>query len=356
MSITPLQLAVRYMVDDLPGSDVPSTRLQNVLGSCSSGKPLSAISEEFLRSRRLLALIALAKGEIDDATFKRCAVAEQEVRRVEARENQLQQSKEAAQESAKSVVRQAAMWAEHEAAKLREARNPRNIAKRRNRELRERFGVDSYVEEDAYSRLMDILKCLESSRRLPDASVSWLAVAGREYRTREIMMAYHDLEAAHFLQEFQTTGSVWTAVTASGHLRKCERSNEAHDLLSKIPNARLNQTKLKSAVFTTHGGALRDLHRYEEAKRLAEDAHTLAESDYRPCTLLGAIHIELGQIGEGHAWYRKAEARGAPPEHVDRELRAILGRLPEPKRTAIIQELIVNDGNRYEWLCSAFGR
>lgn len=356
MSITPLQLAVRYEVDDLPSASVPCTRLQNVLGACLAAKPLSASSEDFLRSCGLLALIALAKGEIDEGEFKRKAVIERQLRRVEADEKHLLRASKAELEANQRDARQAAMWTKLEAARRREERDPRNIAKRRNRELRERFGVSGYVEKHVYSQLMEILIYLESSRRLPETSASWLAVGGREYRTREIMLAYHRLEADHYLQKFQATGNVWSAVTASSHLRKCERSEEAHDLLSKIPETRFTQTKLKSAVLTTHGGALRDLRRHEEAKRLAEAAHSLVESDYRPCTLLGAIHIELGEIAEGHAWYRMAEARGASPDHVDGELRAIIGRLPESKRTAIIQELIANDVLRYEWLSTVFAR
>ncbi len=354
MAMNPLQLALHYAVDDLPGADVPCTRLQNVLSACWAAKALSKSSEEFLRSRGLLALIALAKGEIDESAFKHCAVAEQHLRRMEADKERLLQVRQAEIEAAQRDVMVAAMWTSHEAARRRNERDPRNLAKRRNRELRERFGVYDYVDHDAYPQLMGILKCLESSQRLPETSVSWLAVDGREYRTHEIMLAYHRLEADHFLHEFQATGNVWSAVSASSHLRKCDGSEEAHDLLSKIPEARFRQAKLKSAVQTTHGGALRDLRRHEEAKRLAEEAHSLVESDYRPCTLLGAIHIELGQSAEGHAWYKKAEARGAPPEHVDRELRAVLGRLPDSKRTSIIQELVASEAGRYEWLCTAF--
>lgn len=354
MSMKPLDLAVKYMVDDLPSADVPFTRLQNVLGACLAGKPLSASSEEFLSSRGLVALIALAKRETDEETFRCRALNEQQRRRVEAEERRLSQSKLAELQATQREARQAAMWAEQEAARLRAERDPRNIAKRKNRELRDRFGVVDYVEEDVFPRLMSILKSLDKSQRLSEESVAWLAAAGREYRTKEIMHSFHRIEADHYLSDFKASGNLWSAVSASSHLRKCASSREAHELLTSIPQARLSQAKLRSAVLTTHGGALRDLHRHEEAIGLAEEAHELVQSNYMPCTLLGAIHMELGQIAEGQEWYAKAEARGAPRDDIDREVRAILSRLPAAKRTAIIDELMANDALRYEWLRKAF--
>lgn len=53
---------------------------------------------------------------------------------------------------------------------------------------------------------------------------------------------------------------------------------------------------------------MRDLRRLDEAKALASEAHQLTSSDYRPCTLLGAVHIELGELPTGHEWYAKAES------------------------------------------------
>lgn len=340
---SPSHLAVKYVVDDLPGADVPCTRLQNILTACSTSKRLTEFSEAFLRSCGLLALIALARGEIDEETFRRRALAEQQRRRSEAEEKRLLQA------SAAELA--AAEW---EAERIRAERDPRNIAKRKNRELRAKFGVLHYVDDDDFPRLMTILKSLDNAQRLSEESVAWLAAAGSAYRTREIMRAYHRLEANHYLGDFKERGNVWAAVSASSHLRKCEGSQEAHDLLAKIPDARLKSAKLKSAVFTTHGGALRDLGRHDEARHLGGQAHTLVEANFMPCTLLGAIHIELGQIAEGHEWYAKAEARGAPRDDIDRDVRAILLRLPAAKRVSIIEEFISHDPHRYEWLRKSF--
>lgn len=354
MLTNPLELARRFCVDDLPGAEVPFTRIQGILEGCIAGKSLSAANEQFLRSRGLAELVEFAKNEVTEEIFRRRAVVEQRVRQVEFEEKRVAFAAKAKLAVEHAEAKQAAMWAKHEAARLCEEQDPRNIAIRKNRELRERFGVYGYIEEEDYPRLMSILRALGSSQRLEEAGLEWLASNGREFRTDEVMFAFNRIEADYCLQDFKSTGNIWRAVSASSHLRKCRASKEADDLLSAIPQHRLTQAKLKSAVFTTHGGALRDLHRLEEAKDLAAKAHALLPSDYRPCTLLGAIHIELGQIAEGHDWYTKAEARGSPPQHVERDLRMVLLRLTETKRAAIIKQLITIDATRYEWLRNAF--
>ena len=354
MLTNPLELARRFFVDDLPGAEVPFTRIQGILEGCVAGKSLSSSNEQFLRSRGLAELVEFAKSDVDEETFRQRAALEQRFRQIEFEEKRVALAAKAKLAAEQAEARPAAMWAEHNAARLREEQDPKNIARRKNRELRERFGVYGYVEEEDYPRLMSILRTLGRSQRLEETELAWLASEGREFRTTEVMFAFHRIEANNFLDEFKSSGNIWHAVSASGHLRKCNASKEAHELLSAIPQQRLSHAKLKSAVFTTHGGALRDLHRLEEAKDLAAKAHALLQSDYRPCTLLGAIHVELGEIAEGHDWYTKAEARGAPPQHVERDLRVVLFRLTETKRAAIIKQLIAIDSTRYEWLRNAF--
>ncbi len=346
----PLELARKFLVDDLPGASTPFTRMQGVLTACLAGKPLSPHNESFLQSRGLLVLVAFAKGEMGEDAFIQRAMAEQQSRKQQAEQRQLSLTRDAERAKAQREAAQAAMWAEHEAARLRAERDPRNIARRKGRELRERFGIHDYVDPDLFSRLMQILTRLSGNSRLPEQDVAWLAGVGREFRTREVMTAYHRAEADHYLGTFKEKGNIWCAVSASSHLRKCGSFEEAHSLLSTVPHKRLVPAKLKSAFFTTHGGALRDLKRFQEAMSLGEQAHALADADYRPCTLLGAIHIELGQVAEGAAWYRKAEDRGAPAEHVDGELRSILARLPAKTRDMVVNELIAVDRVRYDWL------
>lgn len=85
-------------------------------------------------------------------------------------------------------------------------------------------------------------------------------------------------------------------------MRKCAASREAIALLTSIPAKRQEQPKLKSATLTTHGGRDARLGWHEAAMSMGTgtEAHYLQPNNFRPCTLLGVVCIELGKIGEGH--------------------------------------------------------
>jgi hypothetical protein len=95
---------------------------------------------------------------------------------------------------------------------------------------------------------------------------------------------------------------------------------------------------------------MRDLRRLEEAVSLACEAHKLTPSDYRPCTLLGAVHIELGDLTAGHEWYARAENLGAPRQAIDQELRTLLVRSSPEERQRIRDFLLLQDPERFAWL------
>lgn len=72
-----------------------------------------------------------------------------------------------------------------------------------------------------------------------------------------------------------------------------------------------------------------DLARHKEAMVLAFEAHALEQESYRPCTLLGALLMEAGNLTAGHSWYEKADALGAPGEaEVTEPRKRTLGRMP----------------------------
>lgn len=108
--------------------------------------------------------------------------------------------------------------------------------------------------------------------------------------------------------------------------------------------------KLRSALATTRGGAMRDLYRLEEAKSLAMEAHKLTPADFRPCTLLGAVHFELGDDAAALEWYKKAETLGAVRAAIDQDLRALLFRVSPQQRQRIGGFLLAEDPERFIWV------
>lgn len=95
---------------------------------------------------------------------------------------------------------------------------------------------------------------------------------------------------------------------------------------------------------------MRDLDRMDEALALGDQAHALTPRDFRPCTLLGAVNIELGNLAIGWEWYRKAEERGATGRSIDYDLRGILFRANDARRLQIRSFLLREDPARYAWV------
>lgn len=350
MSDCHLTLAKRFWVDDLPGASVSGSRLSNLMETFSQGKPLSALGLRFLTENGLNSLAQFVAGDISESEFLQLAPIEQSARVAAAlaRQSAVDQQRQVEREEADA--RHAAMMARHHAERLQRESDPKFIARQRNREMRERYGVDGFVDESDFRRLMAILRKLDGAKRLSEEDAVWLKSEGREYASEEILHAHNRLEADYYLGEFRKAGDVWQLVNASGHLRKCDASKEAHDLLEKIQDGALKQAKLRSAVRTTHGGVMRDLGRYNEALKLADEAHRLLPNSFRPCTLLGALNIEMGNIALGHEWYSKAEERGAKAGSIESEIRSLLGRMPPEKRESVIGQLLSIDPVQYAWL------
>jgi hypothetical protein len=237
-----------------------------------------------------------------------------------------------------------------EAARLAREKEPRHIAKTKNRKLRAVYGIDTFVEQRCFGRLMEIVKSVDANQRLSPEDFVWLSSVGKTYFSYPLRIAYHQLEADFFAREFKRTRDPWMAVNASGHYRKCKRPRDADSLFGTIKIEQQKSSKLKSALCTTRGGVMRDLERWDEALLFGEKAHAHKADDYRPCTLLGAIHMETGNYTLGQAWYAKAVERGATVDFVDQNLRKIFFRANKSKQAEMTEFLLGEDPTRYAWV------
>lgn len=356
MSPTPMELVQRYLLDDLPGALTAGSRLHNILVSLAKGQPLTAPGRAFLSSKGAGDYVQLVDGLISEAEYEARAKPARDRRLAEASlARQLADEHAAAQEK-EAEARQAAMWERLTRERIARESDPRYIAKMRNRELRSQFGIDGHIEETHFHKVMGLLRKLDAGTRLSDLEALWLQSEGREYQTQEVLTAHHRLEANHCLATFAQTADPWMAVNASGHLRKCGAPAEAVGLLKQLQASALKAPKLRSAVLTTQGGALRDLGQHEDALALAEVAQKLLPTSFRPCTLLGAINIELGNFNAGHEWYRQAEKLGAKPSSIESDLRGLLARMAPEQRKLAIDELTRIDSDQYGWMKQSFAR
>jgi hypothetical protein len=335
-------IAQRYFVNDLLGAERNGTRLNGILRKIDAHETLSIFSLQFLEARGLNALYQLGQGTIGLMTFQ--AVADME------RTKRIRQSELLAAQQAVDLAR----LIEKRDAAIREtfaaiANDPELRRKREAKELRHRFGI-GYIEPEHYQRVMPLLRKISNNRRIQLDDVAWLQAEVEYCWTDSLQKAWHTLEAQFLTKAWETRNDPWDAVNASAHWRRAGNSDFAVELTASALKKKGLAPKLKSALTTTRGGALRDLHRLDEAKMSGLAAHDLTPKDFRPCTLLGAVCIELGDLAAGHGWYVDAEKRGATSRSIDQELRSLLSRALPDEQGRIREFLVAQDPKRFSWL------
>lgn len=342
--LTQTDLAERYLVDDLPGAARVGTRLNGILQKIDQGATLTALARSFLADNGLEALRAFATDALDREAFQTMAERERSER---IRKTKAKAEEEAAERDRRAEVMEAAIQARFVAME----NDPVLRRKREARELRERFDIGS-VDPERYPRVMHLLKQVAAGKRLSPEDVVWLSTEASDCWTDPLQQAWHRLEAAALSEEWERTGDVWAAVNASGHWRKADQPETALEMTVAALKKTGLGPKPKSALSTTCGGAMRDIGRLADAKALGLDAHTLTPADFRPCTLLGAVSMELGDLAAGHDWYKKAEERGAESRAIDQDLRSLLVRSSSEARDRICAFLLAQDPERFGWLRS----
>lgn len=325
---TPYDIARHYRVNHLSGA--VTSPLSNILDALYQGRALSAAYLNYLKIKGFPRLHELAIGQatyehyisdINAAKFARTAAESARLEQVEAQR----------------LLREAT-----EVARIAHESDPAYI-------LRRKYGILA-IDQSLLPRMMDILQSIDAGDRLTDAYFVWLNTEAQQHFTAELHKTYHLREAEFCANEYRRTQDAWNAINASGHYRKCNQPKSALELLGSVPAIRFKKPKIHSAMCTTHGGVMRDLGRRNEALQLGKHGHELQPRNFRPCTLLGAVCMELGSFGEGHDWYAKAEERGASQQSIDIELRGIFLRMDKAKREIMRGSLLAKDPNRYCWV------
>ncbi|CAK8715870.1 MAG: hypothetical protein CDV28_10610 [Candidatus Electronema aureum] len=236
-----------------------------------------------------------------------------------------------------------------EAERLALENDPVNIARKAQDKLMEKYGIYCWRTTVTvhFDKLIDMLQRLDSGYRLLEVDIAWLSTTG--YYSKPLKRRYHKNEAAFYAEEFKKKKDYWLAVNASSHYRKCEEADTSDALLNTINISAIKDAKLKSALCTTHGGVKRDLRKFDAALSLGEQAHLLTPKDFRPCTLLGAVNMEIGNYDLGRSWYDKAIERGYSEEAMDDELRSIFMRAEKINQDEMREYLLKTDPIRYSW-------
>ncbi|WP_394172305.1 hypothetical protein [Thalassotalea litorea] len=172
------------------------------------------------------------------------------------------------------------------------------------------------------SRAAKILQRLQR-QEISEQDFLWLKDKG--FENEMINDAFYIQRAKKHLSHWKNARKPWSFVNAIADFRKGNQVREVlPEVKKQLPFSFSNgNKKLQSALYTTSGGAYRDIRDYNTAIDFGEKAHSLTPDNFRPCTLLGAAHILNHDTAVGYAWYQKAIERGFEEERVDDELRSI---------------------------------
>ena len=158
----------------------------------------------------------------------------------------------AAAEAEAEAARQAA---ERAAASASIFNDPEFRRRLEAKQLRRKYSV-GYIEPHHYRRAMRLLGLLSQGQRLEAADVVWLQTEAEECWTLAVAAAWNELEAQALSAVWRKTGDPWAAVNASSHWRKCDQPSMSLQLTSEAL-ASASAPKVRSALLTTRGGALR---------------------------------------------------------------------------------------------------
>ncbi len=347
------KLALKYHVDDIASSLVPSTSISKLLSELETSR-ISIMSRRFLEKNKFLALEQLSNGTINFDEYEllakqekitRIQNIEKEKQEEEARKEKIQTELKAKYELQRKIKRERQELLE---------KDPNYIRKQGLIKLKQKYDLDFYIEKKDYNRLMSLVDEINAGFRITPEDIIWLTLNRdnlcHSYLTDSLSKKYHKNEAEHIIKEYRSKKDHWLAVNASGHYRKAAEPKAAIAVLSEIRLENIKNKKLKSAICTTHGGALRDITQLDHAINLAKTAHSFTPDNFRPCTLLGAIYMETSHFELGQEWYQKAIERGFSEKSVDDEIKSIFRKADKDQKESLRNYLLRLDPDRYRWV------
>lgn len=217
--------------------------------------------------------------------------------------------------------------------------------------LKAKYEVKNYSDQSAQSPLYSILQKLEQGERLSDVNIVWLQGENLFKPINNIFTRHYELEAFFAELEYQRTKNKWFLVNASSYWRKADEPEKALHLTEQIDFNKIKEAKLKQALLTTRGGALRDRYDLVNAEKCALQAIEYWSKSHNPYTLLGAICYATGRYDEGDRWFEEARKRGATERDVDAEIKRIVQKTKDKKELqALIDFLLNKDSRRYAWV------
>lgn len=198
------------------------------------------------------------------------------------------------------------------------------------------------VERDV-PRVHALLEKIESHDTLSDEEIQFADGVGLNYA----LYKYFIIRALFY-------GPGWRYLhmipMACSQARKAGLPEKAISLADRYIASKKTNLRTKAALYTSRGGALRDLLRYEEAIESANAAIRMRPSSHHPHRLLGAIYYARGMFDAGANELARAVEKGASPANVERLLRHEITAADDPLRAEMVLFLLQLDPVKYDWV------
>jgi len=190
-----------------------------------------------------------------------------------------------------------------------------------------------------------ILVKLESGDYLDNGDESWLW----KNRLAGLIRIFAARAALECENRFKSTGDRWEAAIASKFWRKAGQSARAIAVTNGLAEQTLTNSRLKSAILTTRGGAFRDEKNLGEAEACGQQAIQFEHQSFHPYMLLGAVYYQKGEPQKGDDYFATARKLGAKPESQEREIKKAIGKAEVEERRIVAQYLLQKDPVKYHW-------
>ena len=180
-------------------------------------------------------------------------------------------------------------------------------AEKQYKSLKEKYCVEESQEAGIYSPLHTLLAKIDTLCNLTEEDAKWLKVNG-----------HYSALAVWYENNFNTSKDGWDLVRASQNWRE---ANSAERAIRATDGFASKDNKLKAAVLTTRGGALRDMGDTVDAEACAQQSININPGIYYAYNLMGGLCFDKDDLDLGNKYFSKAIALGSPPYIRDNELK-----------------------------------
>ena len=202
--------------------------------------------------------------------------------------------------------------------------------------LKEKYCAESHQSLSCLDYLYQLLLKIDSQENLENNEISWLK-----------QKKLYGTIAIYFQGIYEFTNNLWDLVQASRYWRDEGKPNRALEITNNITTS---DTKLKSAILTTRGAALKDIGHLNKAESLAQEAICLTPKSHYPYNLMGAICYQLMRPSEGDKYFSEAITLGAGEQLQDNMRRKALGQMSSKERKIVAEHLLSLDRVRFAWV------